>query len=194
MDIAGSLQKSLSKSENKSKRLSKELDIIKTQKDFLENQLEYSVKKAQKQEMLIRNLKVRQDNTEKQLMKSERELKDAYLEGLIPNSHISKDVYETGGQSHLLTSNQNFTNKSKVRSPQIVVCLKSLQKQLHDLLTGLEKRFGTKDTSEILQKIDDMISSIKLIPNLQSTFLSVMDIIKANNSIHYGNFFILFSS
>ena len=59
------------------------------------------------------------------------------------------------------------------------------------LLSRIEKRLGTREESQILEKLDKLITSVRLIPDLQHTVMSILDIVKANPLITYGKFKIL---
>lgn len=45
---------------------------------------------------------------------------------------------------------------------------------------------GVATDAEILAKIDSIVASVKLIPDLQNTVLSVLDILTANPMLDFG--------
>lgn len=59
---------------------------------------------------------------------------------------------------------------------------------MNELTKGLEKRLGSKQNVIILEKIDKLIKSVQMIPDLQHTLLSIMDTINANPLITCGKY------
>ena len=98
-NLLTTLQKNLRMTENKNKKLKKELDILTTQNNFLDSQLEYSEKKYKKKELILKGLKSKYSKIEKQLKEISKERDDLLIDKLTNSSQISKEVYETGGQS-----------------------------------------------------------------------------------------------
>jgi predicted nucleic acid-binding Zn-ribbon protein len=98
-NLITTLQKNLLKEEKKNKKLNKQNEILKTQNNFLDSQLEYSEKKYQKKELMIKGLKNRILKLEKQLQETQKERDNLLVEKIANASQISKEIYETGGQS-----------------------------------------------------------------------------------------------
>ena len=115
------LQKSLKRAENSEKKLKKQLDILKTQKDFLDNQLQYSEKKSEKKESINTGLRTHIELLKKNLQKVEEERNEYLRRGIRSSSQLSKDIYETGGQSALmeLAIDKFQTTKAKNQSTRV---------------------------------------------------------------------------
>jgi DNA repair exonuclease SbcCD ATPase subunit len=167
-------------SKKKNEKLRQEIDILKTQKNFLDSQLEYSEKKSQKKDLIIKKLKTQLGKSEKERKALEKERDQLLIDRMVNMSQLSKDIYETGGQS----VHADITLE-KNHKPSLLSKEKLKEDQL--LRNELERRVGVKENQEILTKLDSMISSIKLIPDLQHIVLSVLDILSANPLISYGN-------
>ena len=98
-NLVTTLQKNLVKEERKNKKLKQEVEILKTQNNFLDSQLEYSEKKYQKKDLMLKGLKNRVAKLEKELGETRRERDDLLVQKMANASQVSKEIYETGGQS-----------------------------------------------------------------------------------------------
>lgn len=171
--LISTLQANLTKSENLRAKFQKQVEIMKTQKDFLETQLTYSEKKIKKKDHLIKNLQL-------EVKTLKNELEDLNKTNNLDLSALSNDIYETGTQLALINKEAaNELNKKSQMSP-------SNNQEYYSLINELNDRFASTEHDKILNKIDKMIESIHLIPDLQHTIMSVMDIVKSNSLITCG--------
>jgi chromosome segregation ATPase len=171
--LISTLQANLTKSENLRAKFQKEVGVLKTQKDFLETQLTYSEKKMKKKDFLIKKLQL-------EVKTLKEEMQNLNKSNNLDLSVLSNDIYETGTQLALINKEaaHELNKKSQMSSNN--------NQEYYSLINELNDRFASTEHDKILAKIDKMIESIHLIPDLQHTILSIMDIAKSNSLITCG--------
>lgn len=177
--LIATLQRNLTKSENMRAKFQKEVEIIKSQKEFLENQLAYLEKKNEKKNLILNKLQLEINNLKNDL-KKKNDLNNLEI------SQLSNDNYETGTQLAVINKEavDDINKKSNL--------LKNTNQEYYNLINELNDRFASTEQNKILDKIDKMIESIHLIPDLQNTILSIMDVVKSNFLINCGKFILIY--
>lgn len=81
------------------RKLRQEIDILRTQKNFLDSQLEYSEKKAHKKDTMLKGLRNQLTSAKDRLTRVEDERDRLLMDRAASLSQVSRDIHETGAQS-----------------------------------------------------------------------------------------------